>query len=162
MRAAIISGAVPDDALLARYARRGDCYEDCFRTELPGHISHDAFITAFYTSWLFRLERRILALTGHPASDAAARKLALGETDRFAVWHVEARTKTEVLLADRSGATRSWLATTPSDAGTVLSFGSAVVPREPGGDLGLIFRALLGFHKVYSRALLRAASRKLM
>lgn len=50
-------------------------------------------------------------------------------------------------------------------AGTRLHFGSAVVPgrdRKTGAlGLGLGFEALLGFHKRYSVALLRAARRRL-
>jgi hypothetical protein len=42
-----------------------------------------------------------------------------------------------------------------------LYFGSAVVPvknrKTSKVELGLIFRALLGFHKIYSVVLLRAA-----
>jgi hypothetical protein len=46
--------------------------------------------------------------------------------------------------------------TTPSPA-TTLYFGSAVVPQKPHGPMGAGFRALLGFHHLYSRALLRSA-----
>jgi hypothetical protein len=48
---------------------------------------------------------------------------------------------------------------------TRLYFGSAVVPtmnpRTGSVALGLGFTALLGFHRLYSRALLAAASYKL-
>ncbi len=46
---------------------------------------------------------------------------------------------------------------------TRLYFGSAVVPRSSGGNgepgMGWLFHGLLGFHRLYSRLLLRAASR---
>ena len=50
-------------------------------------------------------------------------------------------------------------------AGTRLYFGSAVVPvvsrQSAKAEMGFAFRALLGFHKLYSRALLGAASARL-
>ena len=51
-------------------------------------------------------------------------------------------------------------------AGTRLHFGSAVVPaRRARSDrragLGALFTALLGFHKLYSRLLLKAARARL-
>ena len=50
-------------------------------------------------------------------------------------------------------------------ARTQLFFGSAVVPqRYPSGargSMGLVFTALLGFHKLYSRALLWSAGARL-
>ena len=49
--------------------------------------------------------------------------------------------------------------------GTRLFFGSAVVPaRDPSTDrtsLGFVFKALLGFHELYSRVLLGAARLRL-
>jgi hypothetical protein len=50
-------------------------------------------------------------------------------------------------------------------SGTRLYFGSAVVPvvdaKSGQPTLGFAFRALLGFHKLYSRVLLRAARARL-
>ena len=50
--------------------------------------------------------------------------------------------------------------------GTRLYFGSAVVPRRSARagkpSLGPLFSALLGFHKLYSRILLRAARSRLV
>ena len=52
-----------------------------------------------------------------------------------------------------------------SGAGTRLYFGSAAVPHRKEGaqaaSLGFPFKALLGFHKLYSRLLLQAASARL-
>ena len=49
--------------------------------------------------------------------------------------------------------------------GFQLCFGSAIVPRRVTADgraqLGWEFHALLGFHRVYSRALLRSAANRL-
>jgi hypothetical protein len=45
---------------------------------------------------------------------------------------------------------------------TRLYFGSAVVPRKGQTGLGGRYRALLGFHKRYSKILLRAARARLL
>jgi len=50
--------------------------------------------------------------------------------------------------------------------GTRLYFGSAVIPathaRTGRKSLGFLFRAMLGFHKLYSRMLLRASCKMIM
>ena len=100
---------LPDDALLARYART-DAYTDCYRTEVTGAISFAEYVTAFYTSYLFKLERVILKFAvARPSSDADASRLAAGEADTFAAWYVEARSENEILLCDFRNRTRSWL-----------------------------------------------------
>jgi hypothetical protein len=153
---------VPAHSLLSRYARP-DTYVDCYSTLVSGRASHTQFVEAFYTTALFRLERFLLgALASRPSTDAEARLLALGERSAFAAWLVEARAPNEVLLS--AGRTRSWLMIVPSADGagtdTQLLFGSAVIARRQGG-LGAGFRALLGFHKLYSRALLLSARLRL-
>ncbi len=153
---------LPAGALLRRYVGSGahtDCYSvDCTRPTLLSD-----FVEAFYTTRLFKLERRLLSLTpGLASTDDEVRELALGKRERFAAWTVEAREPRQLLLA--AGRTRSWLMvgsrTADGSAGDVLFFGSAVVPRGAGG-LGWQFTALLGFHKLYSRLLLDAASHRL-
>lgn len=145
---------LPSDALLQLYAKREDCYTDCFadaaQTTLP------TLIRAFYTTRLFKAERMILRIAGHPSTDAQAHALADGAA-HFAVWQVEARTTDQILLADASGRTRSWLMARDGH----VWFGSAVTPPEPGAPLGPVFAGLLGFHKLYSRALLASAVRRL-
>ena len=158
---------LPEHALLARYAGNGG-YADCFVTEIPGEFTHAEYIRAFYTTWLFRLERRILEwLAGKPSTDEEAAQLARGERGTFAAWSVEASAPNQILLRDFLGNTRSWLMVESRDGGgaTRLYFGSAIVPRvDPGTGrprLKRRFRALLGFHERYSRALLAAARRRL-
>ncbi|MCE7904064.1 MAG: hypothetical protein DYH20_15935 [Gammaproteobacteria bacterium PRO9] len=123
------------------------------------------YVTAFYTSPVFKVERLILKVAlSRPSTDAEAALLAEGKRDTFAAWRVEARTDHQLLLADLQGRTRSWLMVkrdlTDSDV-TQLHFGSAVVPREERHDgkrsLGLVFTALMGFHKLYSQVLLASA-----
>lgn len=155
---------LPDAAFLISY-RMADAYTDCYVIELPFELSFQRYVEAFYTTWLFKLERVLLSwLARRPSSDAQARELALGEREDFAAWHVERRGEEQLLLCDFQGNTRSWLMCQPLGHGRVtrLYFGSAIVPETDHGTgekrLGALFRLLLGFHKFYSRALLRAAA----
>jgi len=156
---------LPAEALLARYADTG-AYADCYQAEVLAPITQAQFIEAFYTGSVFRLERLLLRLLlSKPSTDAQARQLAAGAIGEFAAWRVEDRTADQLLLSDMAGRTRSWLMVEPSGASTTLYFGSAVVPvveRSSGRPgLGFMFRALLGFHKLYSRVLLGAARARL-
>lgn len=158
---------LPEDALLRRYLG-GGAYADCYATEFAGPVTHAEFVTAFYTTGVFKLERLLLSwLAKRPSSDAEVLDMANGKLASFAAWNVEAREPRQLLLRDFQGRTRSWLMTVPEPGGhtTRLFFGSAVVPvtdrRSGETKLGLAFRALLGFHKLYSRILLRAAVRRL-
>jgi hypothetical protein len=150
---------LPAGAILDAYADNGS-YTDCFSLELARPVSHPQFVEAFYTSAVFRLERRLIAsFLSLRATDADARELASGSRDSFSAWTVERREPNQLLLA--AGRTRSWLMV--DGAGTTLYFGSAVTPRRSDGlgGMGWRFKVLLGFHKLYSRVLLAAAGRKL-
>ena len=158
---------IPPGSLLEKYRVDGT-FADCYVTTLPGRVTLAEFVEAFYTTPLFKLERFVLAVVGARSTDEQARQLARGQRDAFAAWTVEARAKDELLLCDVLGRTRSWLKAVPADGArtaTKLYFGSAVVPKrdkESGKpELGAGFNALLGFHKQYSVALLRAAGRAL-
>ena len=160
---------VPLNSLLRPYGDRAG-YVDCYVAEVPGTITQAVFIEAFYTSPLFKVERTILKyIVSKPASDTEAKQLSAGQATRFSAWRTESQSPTELLLADFTGRTRSWLMAAPitgadSAPSTLLYFGSAVVPRKSEGgrqaDMGWIFHALLGFHRLYSRLLLAAASRR--
>ncbi|MBL8488912.1 MAG: hypothetical protein JNK22_17750 [Rhodocyclaceae bacterium] len=155
---------VPAGALLSRYGdgggRQGG-FADAYAVVVAGTVTHADYVAAFYTTPLFRVERAILRwLAGRPSTDADARALADG-AERFAAWRVEARAADQVLLADFTGRTRSWLAVEAVAGGTRLWFGSAVVPRGGERGPGFPFAALLGFHRLYSRLLLGAARRRL-
>jgi len=144
---------LPAGALLQRYRDQG-AYTDCFAIDVPGQVAHAAYVEAFYTTAVFKLERLLLALfVARPSRDAEARELASGQRQQFAAWSVEGRAPGQLLMCDYAGSTRSWLMAVPAGQGTRLYFGSAVVRSRQGG----VFRALLGFHKLYSRILLRAA-----
>ena len=129
-------------------------------------MSQADYVAAFYTTWLFKLERVILAaLVNKPSTDDEARVLARGERDGFAAWSVEGRVGNQLLMCDYQSRTRSWLMVEPGAASTRLYFGSGIVPRidrETGEKrMGPGFRALLGFHTMYSRALLAVARNRL-
>lgn len=161
----VTAEALPADALLARYAEPADGnYTDSFRADVERPVDLAEFVTAFYTTWLFRLERVVLRVLKLPSSDSAAEAVARGVIDRFAAWSVEARSDRQLLMCDVQGRTRSWFMVVANGEGTALWFGSAVVANRETGAAGrrLGYRWLLGLHKVYSRLLLAAARRKLV
>lgn len=156
---------LPDTSLLQTYRAAG-AYTDCFATEVPGTISHERFVRAFYTTWLFKLERWILKWSVRkPSTDEEAAQLADGTREAFAAWTVERRTDDQVLLCDFMQRTRSWLMVerigTEHEPRTRLYFGSAIVPvtdpKTGARRLGFAFQSLLGFHTLYSVLLLRTA-----
>ena len=161
--------ALPDGALLKAYSRDGT-YTDCYTTDLAGTITQAAYVAAFYTTSVFKLERLILKYAvSMPSTDDQAKQLAAGTLDNFAAWHVEARSDDQLLMCDFQRRTRSWLMVAPLAGGraprTRLYFGSAVVPvknsRTGQLSLGPAFRALLGFHRIYSKVLLQSAKARL-
>ena len=161
--AAVETCEPPPHALLRVYSSE---YTDCYATDIARRVTHADFVDAFYNTRLFKLERIVLALIGKPSTDADARDLANGRRETFAAWTVERRGIDQLLLCDFQGKTRSWLMVEPRGTGTRLYFGSAVMKRSGrlagGKRMSAGFRALLGFHRRYSRGLLGAAQRALM
>ena len=160
---------LPPAALLAKYLHAG-AYTDCYFIDVEWPVSHAQYVEAFYSTAVFGIERRLLAwFVAKPSTMAQIHELAAGRLDQFAVWNVESRGTDQLLLSDNQGRTRSWLMTASigpfGGTGTRLYFGSAVVPvvgRKSGkAKMGFVFRALLGFHKLYSRVLLGAARAQL-
>ncbi len=163
---------LPVGALLGMYRDAG-AYTDCYAAEMSRSVSHAEYVEAFYTTWVFKLERWVLAVfVSKPSTDVQARALACGQADAFAAWSVEGRTGNQLLMCDFQRRTRSWLMSAPAPdsatgtaTGTRLYFGSAVVPvthpQSGRSTMGFVFRALLGFHKIYSRILIRAAMSRL-
>jgi hypothetical protein len=155
----------PAQALHAHYQSQG-AYLDCYATDIDLAVTQAQFVEAFYTTWLFKLERWILAWTvNRPSTDAQVREIARGRRTDFAAWTVEARGTGQLLMCDFVGATRSWFMVAPRTSGTTLYFGSVVTsrrnPRTGQLELGRPYRLLLGFHKLYSRALLATARARL-
>lgn len=169
----VTQDAVPEDALLKTYQggprpERWRETGDCFAVAVDRVVSLEAFVFAFYSSAVFRIERLILGiLAGAPSTDAGARGLVDGSSLSFAVWRVGARTDTQLLMCDRYERTRSWFRVVAlNDGRTLLQFGSAVASRSglramPRAD-GSLFRLLLKFHVIYSQVLLHAAKRRVM
>lgn len=161
--------ALPTHSLLTRYVTQGG-YTDCFIVDVPGEVSHAQYVEAFYTTWLFKLERVVLKfLVAKPSTDVEARELAAGSREKFAAWSVEARAPEQLLARDFQGKTCSWLMAERkfenSLATTRLYFGTGIVPRAVrNGERGLTFsfRALLPFHQFYARSLLRAAASRVV
>jgi len=158
---------IPAGAALHAYSIPGT-YTDCYSVTIPGNITQAEFITAFYTTAVFKLERFLLAtLASRPSTDSDAANLASGQSNHFAAWSVEHRSVSQLLLA--AGPTRSWLMASPDvdrlASETTLYFGSAVVPTRTDHNgpatIAWPFHALLGFHKLYSRTLLCSAASKL-
>lgn len=146
---------LPDHALLSKFAR-GGAYADCYVTALPLEVTHAEYVEAFYTSWLFKLERVILAgWVGKPSTDEEARALSRGERDTFAAWSQESRAGNQLVMLDFMSATCSWLMIEARPAETLLYFGTGVMRRTLG------FRLLMPFHRIYARSLLAAARGRL-
>jgi hypothetical protein len=169
---AITRESVPADALLNTFRggarpERWGTYADCFAVDCAGQVGLADFVVAFYTSRLFGVERFLLrTLINAPSSRGDARAVAEGTADKFAAWYVGQRTATQLLMCDRYERTRSWFSvSTASDGGTRLRFGSAVAAKTGRGGAApkrpAAFGLLLGFHILYSQALLAAAKRNL-
>lgn len=153
---------VPSNSYLGTYQSNG-AFTDCYTVTVPETVSLPELVEAFYTTRLFKVERWLLAKAlGAPSTDSQARQMALSESNRFSAWDVEQRSGTEILL--RFGQTRSWLsveAAPEAPSSTVLYFGSAVLPKSADGKFGVAFHALGGFHRLYSKLLLAAATRQI-
>lgn len=149
--------AVPRDGLLDRYAQDAGVYTDCFEVMSVHEVDLAEFITAFYTTGLFRMERAILQVAlRRRITDQQVAALASG-ADVFAAWRVEARASAEILLCDQIWQTRSYLAVSPKQGNvTRLVFGTAVVKSERR-----LVRVLGPLHRFYSKLLLRMAARRL-
>ena len=168
----VTASSLPTASLLNRYRKPSwegviEPYTDSFAAQISGSVDIARFVAAFYTTPLFRLERLVLKVfAGKPSTDGQAALLAAAKTEVFAAWKVEARTDDQLLMCDYRGRTRSWFMVEADGAGcTLLRFGSAVVPavnaRTGDEELGRGFEVLLGFHRFYSRCLLRSAARRL-
>ncbi len=166
----IRSSELPLDSLLQHVVGSG-AYADCYTAEIARSVSQAEFVEAFYTTTVFKVERFILRMfADRPSTDSQAGELARGERDSFAAWSVEGRCANQLLLRDFTGRTRSWLMVSAlhigQSRGTRLYFGSAVIASRDAktgrSRMGFAFAVLLGFHRLYSRVLLRAAKSRLL
>ncbi len=150
---------LPENALLRRYAK--DAYTDCFAAQITGNRDLEGFVAAFYTTWLFKAERLVLGvLLKSRSTDEEAAQLARDKTRRFAVWTVEERNEHQLLMCPVDQKTRSWLMVEKHAENTLLYFGSALlVDSERRRSMAM--RILIKVHRLYSKALLALARRKL-
>lgn len=165
MTSPIIESALPGNSLLQRFVDSGD-YTDCFVTRIDIDVTFPAYVEAFYTTTVFKAERLLLKwFVSRPSTDSEARALADNASNEFAAWRTLDRADDQILLMDLHGRTCSWLMLAPAGEGSLLYFGSAVirsVKTTSGRRMGWTYRALLGFHRLYSRILLRAARARLL
>jgi hypothetical protein len=166
----IKTGKIPEDGLLKPYAQRLGCYTDCFLVDVPRRVELFEYVSVFFNTPVFRLERKLLSvLAASPSDYKDVVDLANGASDTLAIWKVEARNETQLIMAVGEGPIRTWLMCQNNDidSGTTrLYFGSAVLPTEQSTSedpkLGRMFHITLGFHKLYSRILLGSTKRKLV
>lgn len=160
---------VPKGSFLDKVGQGDGVYTDCFEVEIAADISFADYITAFYTTPLFKAERLLLRVFARaPSTDAEARQVGQGDADRFVLWRKVERGENQLLM--RAGRTSSWFMlvpqTTEHQVLTKLMFGTVVLPvmnPETGQTrLGPGFELLLWPHKFYSRCLLSAARRRLL
>ncbi len=167
--AQVHAGPPPEAALINGFASRPGFYTDCFVTRVPGQVDLQAFLHAFYSTPLFRLERWILRKAlGVATSDTDLEALVAGESGSFAVWQLETRTEDQLVAKAVAGSdrTRSWFMVEPDDNGTRLYFGSVLEPGPQASagqppKLGMLFKLGIGPHRLYSRALLNGARKAL-
>ncbi len=152
------------------FARKDGFYADCFAVEMDADVSFAEYIAAFYSTRIFKLERLILrVMAAARSTDQEAIKLGRGETSQFAVWRSAMREENQLLM-ETKGRTKSWFMiedlSRDGSPKTRLLFGSIVAPINATGPgkpkMGLLFSALLGFHRLYSKALLNATRARLL
>ncbi len=154
---------LPDGALLQEFVDRHE-YTDCFVTLVRAEVTFPAYVESFYTTRLFKLERHILKwLISRPSTDEEARRVSCNEIKEFAAWTEHRRSDNQLVMMDLRQQTCSWFMLVPQEGASLLYFGSAVMrDRETtqGKTLKWTYQCLLGFHRLYSRALLQAAARR--
>ena len=155
---------LPNDTLLQEFVDSGE-YTDCFVATVAGNVTFAEYVEAFYTTRLFKLERFILQRAiSKPSTDQQANQIALGEINSFAAWNEHSRSNNQLIMMDFRQKTCSWFMLLPGEAENSLYFGSAVIRDQEtasGREMAWTFRWLLGFHRLYSRALLHAAAKRL-
>ncbi|MEP5155338.1 hypothetical protein [Planktotalea sp.] len=157
---------LPPHAFLDRFSSEAGAHTDCYVTEVPAHVDLERFIATFFDTWVFRLERKLLAIFARQSSGQEdVKALAHGASEKLAMWRLVERDENQILLRVGDGPIRSWLMRSDLQAGTQLYFGSALlaVAKDKRGNpsVGFFANALMGFHRLYSRILLQAAARKL-
>lgn len=155
---------LPSGTLLQEFVDRGE-YTDCFAVHVPGVVAFSEYVQSFYTTRLFKAERLILKwLVSRPSTDEEAKKVSRNEIHSFAAWNEHSRSDNQLIMMDLRQQTCSWFMLVPKTNGSQLYFGSAVMRNQEtssGKEMKWTYRCLMGFHRLYSRALLSAAASRL-
>ena len=168
------TGEIPESGYLKPYRERSSWYTDCFFVDVQGQVCLSQFISAFFTTFLFRSERWVLGVfTSSPSSDQNVMDLASGVSDRLSLWRVEARDDQQLILSFGELGVRTWLMVEPHPEianvsrlyfGTGLDFSSRVAPEMDSQSrerkVSVLFYPFLGFHRFYARLLLWSAKVK--
>ncbi len=159
--------ALPKGALLSKYESQTGAHTDCYLAEIDLKIDLTTYVHAFYTGRLFRLERWLIsAIVKHKSSDQQLSDMLTGNSDAFSAWTVEERTPNQLLMCDYQNRTRSWFMNIREEAGSRLYFGSAIVQTSYMNErrermVPIAVGALMPFHGLYSRMLLKGAVKNL-
>lgn len=157
----VSTGEIPENGALMSYALRPGCYTDCYFVDVPGQVVLSDFISTFFNTPLFRVERFILAVVAsQPTTIEDVKNISEGKSDRFAVWKVESRDDFQLMMSVGDGPIRSWWMVSPglnNNEYSRIYFGSAVlsttVDSAGAPKIGAFFRIFLGFHKAYAYSL---------
>ncbi len=156
---------IPDNVYLARYQEQSRSYTDCFSVDISRRVSLSEFISVFFNTFLFRMERRVLSVFSSSTHQDVV-DLATGSSDSLALWSVEARDDDQLLLSFGKGDVHTWLMVLPgvdgADSsrlyfGTGLHFGSTIIPEYKAGEgarLSTVYYPFIGCHRIYARLLL--------
>ncbi|MBL4768250.1 MAG: hypothetical protein JKY94_11125 [Rhodobacteraceae bacterium] len=164
----VIPGSSPDSALINTYANIPGGHTDCFYVDVSNKVTLTEFILVFFNTPVFRLERLLLSISpsGRSTRQDIA-DLASGSGKTMAIWKVESRTDTQLIMSVGNGPIRTWLMVDSDsrESGTSrLYFGTAVLPTKTARDgqpnQSKVFHMLAGFHEYYSRLLLWMAARQ--
>ncbi|MEM9351190.1 MAG: hypothetical protein AAGA47_13100, partial [Pseudomonadota bacterium] len=141
--------------LISRYSGGGS-HVDAYAVTTAEPVELSDYVSAFFQTPVFRLERRLLSFGGHASDAGQVLALAEGTGEAMAAWRVEDRSDRELLLTVPGTPIRTWLAVDEAQ----VWFGSAVLADETG-KIAFAARALMPFHAFYSRLLLSLAARAL-
>lgn len=149
---------------------------DCFSMRLPiAHKSYkpdvtvDTLAKAFFTSNLFKIERRILSLLRdyQVKDDEILGRAAFSIDDKLLAWRVTDRAENELLMTwhDTIGFGATWFSVEYEREGhLIVSIGSGLppgaLPKGTVASLALSW-AVLKLHTVYSHLLLRSTVARL-
>lgn len=98
-------GQIPETGLLKPYSVRPGCHTGCFFVDVPGRVELSHYVSVFFTTPVFKLERKVLSvLAASPSDHQDVVDLASGAGDRLSMWRVEARHVTQTAPHGHAGA----------------------------------------------------------